>query len=355
MRLVTEALGRRLDPAFARACVSVTGGNPLLVRELARGLAQQGTAGVAAEVELVNRIGPEPVAWAVEATLRRLPEPASKVATAVSVFETRGTVELAAALAGVDAGAARNVIREMQVAQLLEGDIELRFAHPLIGQAVLASVPPAERALLHGGAAELLAERGDHLTAAGHLLLSPPAGRPWAVQALLASAEHARRGASPERAIELLERALKESPNADQRPWVLAELARAQAATGDIASVETFSAALAVTHEDRDRARLLVGLALAYQDQARFAEAAETAARGLAIDVQDGGVEPSWRRSTTPRWSGARTARAGTWVPARTRRSRAMTWSAKSVSGCSPAATAPPQSTSRHRAWRGRC
>jgi AAA ATPase domain len=78
VRLVTEALGRRLDPAFARACVSVTGGNPLLVRELARGLAQQGTAGVAAEVELVNRIGPEPVAWAVEATLRRLPEPASK-------------------------------------------------------------------------------------------------------------------------------------------------------------------------------------------------------------------------------------------------------------------------------------
>jgi hypothetical protein len=152
----------------------------------------------------------------------------------------------------------------MQVAQLLEGDIELRFAHPLIGQAVLASVPPAERALLHGGAAELLAERGDHLTAAGHLLLSPPAARPWAVQALLASADHARRGASPERAIELLKRALEESPNADQRPRVLADLARAQATTGDIASVETFSAALAVTREDGDRARLLVGLALAY-------------------------------------------------------------------------------------------
>jgi DNA-binding CsgD family transcriptional regulator len=286
-RSVATALDRPLHPAFARECHSVTGGNPLLVRELARGLAEHGADGSDRDLELLRRIGPEPVAWAVEGTLRRLPEPASTIARAVSVFDTHGTVELTAALAGVAADSARDAISELQVAGLVEGEVELCFAHPLIGQAIRASIPPAERASLHARAAELLSERGDPVAVAAHLLLSPGSGRPWAVQALVSAADQARRGASPERAAELLGRALREPPSAEQRPGVLADLARAQAAVGDAAGVESFSAAIDATDADEDRARLLLGLARAYQDQARFAEAADTAALGLGIDSLD--------------------------------------------------------------------
>jgi DNA-binding CsgD family transcriptional regulator len=285
-RMVAAALDRPPHPAFARECFAVTGGNPLLVRELARGLAEHGAAGSDRDLELLRRIGPEPVAWAARGTLRRLPEPASAIARAISVFETHGTVELTAALAGVDVDSARDAISELQLAGLVEGEIELRFAHALVGQAVRASIPSAERASLHAGAAELLAERGDP-AAAAHLLRSPANGRPWAARALVAAADQARRGASPERAVELLERALREPPTPEQRPLVLADLARAQAAVGDAASVETFSAAIDATDADEDRARLLLDLARAHQDQARFAEAAQTAALGLGIDPLD--------------------------------------------------------------------
>jgi DNA-binding CsgD family transcriptional regulator len=286
-KMVAAALDRSLHPAFARECFSVTGGNPLLVRELARGLAEHGAVGSDRDLELLRRIGPEPVAWAVQGTLRRLPEPASAIARAVSVFETHGTVELTAALAGLAADSARDAISALQVASLVEGEIELRFAHPLIGQAVRASIPAAERASLHARAAELLAERGDPVAVAAHLLLSPPTGQPWAVQALVRAADQARMGASPERAVELLERALRETPAPEQRPGVLADLARAQAAVGDPAAVETFSAAIAAADVDEDRAGLLLGMTRAYLHQARFAEAARAAAQGLRIDRLD--------------------------------------------------------------------
>ncbi len=286
-RMIAAALDRSLHPAFARECFAVTGGNPLLVRELARGLAEHEAVGSDRDLELLRRIGPEPVAWAVQGTLRRLPEPASAVARAVSVFETHGTVELTAELAGVAADSARSAISELQVARLVEGETELCFAHPLIGQAVRASIPPAERALLHAKAAELLAERGDPAAVAAHLLLSPASGRPWAVEALVRAAGQAHRGASPERAVELLGRALEEPPAPEQQPRVLADLARAQAAIGDAASLETFSAAIAATDADEDRARLLLGLARAYLDQSRFAEATQTAELGLGIDPLD--------------------------------------------------------------------
>ena len=294
-----------LHPTFARECFSVTGGNPLLVRELARGLAEHGAAGSDRDLELLRRIGPEPVAWAVQGTLRRLPEPASAVARAVSVFDTHGTVELTAALAGVAADSARDAISELQVARLVEGETELCFAHPLIGQAIRASIPPAERALLHARAAELLAERGDPAAVAAHLLLSPATGRPWAVQELVRAADQARMGASPERAVELLGRALEEPPTPEQLPRVLADLARAQAAIGDAAGVETFSAAIDATDADEERALLLLGLARAYQDQARFAEAARDRRAGTADRSRSTtSCEPSLPRRTTRRPSG---------------------------------------------------
>jgi DNA-binding CsgD family transcriptional regulator len=285
--MVASTLGGPLHPDFARECFCLTGGNPLLVRELARGLAEHGAAGSEADLELLRRIGPEPVAWAVQTTLRRLADPAFALARAVAVIDTHGTVELTAALAGVDVAAAQDAISELQVAGLVAGETELSFAHPLIGQAIRASIPPVERASLHGKAAELLAERGDPGAVAAHLLLSPTGGRAWAVQALVRAADQARRGASPERAVELLERALEEPPTPEQRPRVLADLARAQAAIGDPAGVDTFSAAVAETAVGEDRARLLLDLSRAHQDQARFAEAAEAAALGLRIDFAD--------------------------------------------------------------------
>lgn len=80
---------------------------------------------------------------------------------------------------------------------------------------------------------------------------------------------------------------LSRTPGALRVQPQLAELARLQAAVGDPAGVATFSAAIAAADTKQERARLLLGLARAHQDQARFADASRAAAEGLSLDFGD--------------------------------------------------------------------
>ena len=59
--MVEQTLGAAPEPAFARACLAATGGNPLFLDSLLATLAAQGVRPVAAEAARVEEVGPEPV------------------------------------------------------------------------------------------------------------------------------------------------------------------------------------------------------------------------------------------------------------------------------------------------------
>ena len=69
--LIETALDGELEPEFAAAAARSTGGNPLLVRELRRTLADGRFTGAAAEAEAVRRAVPGSVARLVQSRLRR--------------------------------------------------------------------------------------------------------------------------------------------------------------------------------------------------------------------------------------------------------------------------------------------
>src|SRR5215469_2870193 len=90
------------DDEFCRACHAATGGNPLLVAELASALAAEGVTGQAEDAARVAEVGPEAVARAVRLRLTRLPAEARSLAEAASVLGDGTALEDAAALSQLE-------------------------------------------------------------------------------------------------------------------------------------------------------------------------------------------------------------------------------------------------------------
>ena len=99
--LIETALDGELEPEFAAAAARSTGGNPLLVRELRRTLADGRFTGAASEAEAVRRAVPGSVARLVQSRLRPLSPDALALARAVAVVCPRTDSAITYALAGL--------------------------------------------------------------------------------------------------------------------------------------------------------------------------------------------------------------------------------------------------------------
>jgi predicted ATPase len=145
--------------AFARACHSATGGNPLLLHRLALGLRERGIGGGReGDAMAVTRLGPYAVADVVGATLARLGREPACLAHAVAVLE-RAPLATAARLAGVDSGHASALAEQLVGSGILRDVRPLEFQHELVRDAVLSGLTAGERARLHADAARALAMR----------------------------------------------------------------------------------------------------------------------------------------------------------------------------------------------------
>ena len=100
-RFLEDGLGETPEPAFVDACLRATRGTPFLMRELVGALRADMTAPTAAAAEQVERIGARTVGRSIVLRLGRLPEPAGRLARAVSILE-RGDLQQAAELAELD-------------------------------------------------------------------------------------------------------------------------------------------------------------------------------------------------------------------------------------------------------------
>ncbi|MCM2418629.1 LuxR family transcriptional regulator [Streptomyces sp. RKAG293] len=140
-----------------------------------------------------------------------------------------------------------------------------RFAHPLLRDAVLHTLPRERRDAAHRTAARLLHERGDRAGAvAGHLLPVPPVGEAWAADVLLAAAQETR--SEPEgvpRAVAHLRRALDEPLTTERRGSVLTELGCLEVRIDRAAGVRRLAEALRVQQDGHGRVRVASALGTA--------------------------------------------------------------------------------------------
>ena len=223
--LVRARLGEDADERFSATCARVTGGNPLLLRQLLTSLAADGVEPTAGNVEVVADIGPRAVSRTVQLRLARIEDDAVRVARAVAILGEGADLPTVAALAELDAEHVAESTAALARAEILRPDPPLGFVHPLVRDAVYQELSPAQRELMHGRAAAELREAGASADqVASHLLSMPRRGEEWIVDVLTEAARSAARRSAPESAVTYLTRALEEPPPGTRRGEILLEL-----------------------------------------------------------------------------------------------------------------------------------
>ena len=153
--LVADRLGRGAE-AFVATCHRMTSGNPLLLRQLLRALADEGVPPDTAHVDTVRAVGSRAITSLVTLRLRRMPAAVTTVARAVAVLGPAAdlrTVTDVAQRPEEEVASALDVLARGEI--LLDGQ-PLDFVNPLVRDAIHADIPAGERALLHARASRRL-------------------------------------------------------------------------------------------------------------------------------------------------------------------------------------------------------
>jgi DNA-binding CsgD family transcriptional regulator len=230
--LVESGLGEVPDSVFVATCLLATRGLPFLVRELVEALSEGRIAPTAAAARHVERIGARTVGRSICVRLRRLPEPAARLARALAVLE-QGELLQASRLAGLEDRDAAEAAELLAGAGILEDSRPLTFIHPIVRSGIYSELTGSERSQGHRRAACLLAEQpGTNERVAKHLMLSEPAGDAWVVETLVEAARAAVKNGAPESAAVFLRRALEEPPPPSEQSALLLELGMAEASAG---------------------------------------------------------------------------------------------------------------------------
>jgi DNA-binding CsgD family transcriptional regulator len=282
--LLRERLSPDAADEFCDACHAASGGNPLLVAELASALAAEGIEGRADEVPRVDEIGPEAVGRAVRVRLGRLPREAVALARAASVLRDGTRFEDAAALAGLGRDAAPAAAGALVEVDLLSPQERVQFVHPVVRAAVYAGLGPFEQREAHAQAVRVLTAAGRPIEEiAAHVLVCPPAGDENAVRVLREAAARSLADGSTSLAVEYLERALAELP--ERRAELLFELGTAEQLVNGLRAAGHLREALALTEDPATRGRIALGLGRALYFSGDMLDAKEVFEQALADPV----------------------------------------------------------------------
>jgi DNA-binding CsgD family transcriptional regulator len=219
------------DELFCGACYELTGGNPLLLRELLAGAREEGLSGHKGDsVPALQRVAPAAVGTSVLGRLGRLGEQAIALARAVAILGAGAEVSLAARLAEMDSTVAELTADRLAAAHIFAPIRPLEFFHPLIGAAVREDIAPGALRVGHRRAAELVDGKDEASLArvAAHLLACGPASDGWVTARLGDAASEALDRGAPGIAASYLTRALVEPPTDGERPRLLLMLGTAE-------------------------------------------------------------------------------------------------------------------------------
>ena len=295
--LVARGLGGHCDALTARACHGATGGNPLLVSELAHALDEE--ISLPLDLECVVELGGRAVARHVSARIALLPAGAREVAAAAAVLGGEVAPRQLVGLTGLSLEVVRDACDRLLSARILAGGESFGFVHPLVRAAIYDALRPARRAGLHRRAADLLNSEGLPDRAAVQLLAAERTGDGEVVGRLVAAAERALGRGAVEEAVVLLRRALEEPPSLEQRYGVLMGLAQAEfLLASEPAAIDHVRVAIefAGDPDEQEAARLLLAqlLAVANRHEENFEMLAAAASelrewapeRALRLEVE---------------------------------------------------------------------
>ena len=280
--LLGEGAGGGVSEEVCAAVKRVSGGNPFYVREAVRAaeLAHGGLAGL--DPDAVGLGGAEAVRRHVTVRVRGLGPEALSLAQAVAVLGDGCELRHAAAVAGVEVEDALGLAAGLVRLEVLESDDPPRFLHPIVRQAVEASLGSDERDGAHRLAARLLFEDGASPgRVAAHLLQLRPAGDLWVLARLREAARAAIETGAPQAAAGLFARALAEPPPPDQRVECLREAARAEAIAGRETACALLEQARSLTSDPRERAEIALEMANVYAELSLYVEACDVLERAL--------------------------------------------------------------------------
>jgi DNA-binding CsgD family transcriptional regulator len=273
-KLVHARLSDKAVEAFTLACHELTAGNPLLLRELLRELADARLEPTETGARRLRRVSPRSISRIVPRRLERLAEPARALARAVAVLDGHADLRYAAALAELDHAEAADAARLLADVELLHPGPELSFIHPIVRAAVYRDMRSADRARLHARAARTLhSEHAPIDQVVAHLLATHPASDAWVVETLRTAAERAMAQGTPAAAISYLRRALEEPPPAAAVPELTAELGAAETRARDPSAIEHLTLALEMTAEPERRAAIGLDLGRALTMGGRLGDA----------------------------------------------------------------------------------
>ncbi len=280
--LVSAALGGSASSELRGGVWAASGGNPLYVVELLRAAGYEDRPLTELDPAALLAGGRDGVARLVLARVRALGQSALRLGQALAVLGDGCELRHAATIAGVEMADAARLAAGLVRIEVLAGDDPPCFLHPIVRDAIEASLASDEREAAHRSAARLLYDDGASPgEVAVHLVGLRPAGDSWVLGRLREAARAAMRSGAPGAAADLLRRALSEPPALEGRVEILRETARAEASTGREIACVHLEEALRASTDPRERAAIALEVAEAYAALFRWVDAVDVIERAL--------------------------------------------------------------------------
>ncbi|MDQ2588434.1 helix-turn-helix transcriptional regulator [Saccharothrix yanglingensis] len=284
--LVREVFGEDCGDRFAAACLEVSRGVPLIARAVVDELAESGVRPVDDAVREVLACLPSQLCEWYGTRLAEFPGAVRSYAVAAGLLGDAAEPELIGGLTRLDPAELAAAARALHAAGVLVPDRLPRFVHPVVREAVLRSLEPADEEGLHVAAAKVLHRAGRPAEeVAAHLLAVPSFQDVWVVDSLRDAARAAVHRGARDQAARVLRRALFDTPvQTAQRGELLVELAEVESAATPVAATRHLLEALPLLRSATARATTLARAATTCLRAApdEFADAARAV---LADDV----------------------------------------------------------------------
>jgi DNA-binding CsgD family transcriptional regulator/tetratricopeptide (TPR) repeat protein len=266
-----------VDKELVDGVMQRTGGNPFFVVALTDAMRLD---------DAPIQSTPEQIRWHMSRRLARLGTSALALAKAGAVLGRDTPLRVVTQLAAIADDEAVMAAESLLSVHILQSSDPVVFNHSIVREAIYGGLDTEERLVLHANAAQILSNADEEPEViAEHVLLSSKTDQSWAREALHDAGRAAARKGAPAAALRYLRRAVDATDPEAVSPSLLLEVGLAEAASGEVASLQHFERALTMVTDPREQADALFSLGAALYRFGRYGEAQTTFRRGAELFV----------------------------------------------------------------------